>query len=242
MKRTTLFSVGSALVAFGVISMAGYGCGDDDDNPVTPPKPDAPVTPETGGQDTSMPDTGPPAPPPVPTLGAQIDRMGRPAVSTALQSVFDPNDTTKGASKNAYNSDTSATTWATTYGPGFGGNLAIYDGLDETCGNQLLASQDAGSTTNALKYGTLAGILADDRLWLNTAGTSATQYLAVEANAVGVTNTDQGGRTLPMDVIDYTYSAVATGKLLTADLDVRDDIAADTAKTNGTTFPYLTAP
>ena len=46
MNRKTLLSIGSALVAMGVMSVAGYGCGDDDDAVTT--KTDSGTTPETG--------------------------------------------------------------------------------------------------------------------------------------------------------------------------------------------------
>jgi hypothetical protein len=247
MKRTTLFSVCSAFIALGVIGVAGYGCGDDDDNPSTP-KPDAAViTPDAAKQDTSTPDTGP-TKPAIPTLGAQIDRMGRPAVATALISAFEANAANKGTAKDNYNKDGTQTAWAGAYSGPVGGHLAIYDGLDVTaapgdgCGNQLLAKDGglASNANNATVYGGLAGALADDRLWLNTAGTTAAQYLAVEANATKVAlNNDRGGRTLTYDVIDVTYSALAVGDVSGL---VKDDIAADTAKTGGMAFPYLAAP
>jgi hypothetical protein len=235
MKRTTFFSFGSALVAATVMSFAAYGCGDDDDAATS--KPDSGTaetgTPETGTPETS---TGEPA---APTLGAQIDRMGRPAVNTALNHTFDPNAATADPAKDAWNANAMPGGWGAAFGPEVAANLAVYDGLDTTCGNQAAANPDAGATTNALKYGALAGVLADDRLWLNTAGTTAAQYLAVELDATGIAkNADRGGRTLPMDVIDVTYSALAVGDVK----GVGDGIDADPAKTSGTTFPYLAAP
>ena len=112
---------------------------------------------------------------------------------------------------------------------------AILDGLDTVCGNQLLA----GPTAVAGRYNGLAGALANDRLFVNTAATASTQYLAVEANATGVIpNADGGGRKLAFDVIDTSYSVMAIGNIT----GVGDGIAATAAKTNGTTFPYLAAP
>jgi hypothetical protein len=251
MKRKTLFSICSALLACGVIGVVGSGCGDDDDTTATP-TPDA-ALPETSKPDTSTnPDTGVDSGgnPPVPTLGAQIDRMGRPAIATALISAFEATQATKDTAKNEYNANATQSGWVAAYGtPGkMGGHLAIYDGLDvaavpgDGCGNQLLA-KDGGllsNNTNAGVYGTLAGVLADDRLWMNTAGTAATAYLGVEGNAVGLAGLtmERGGRTLTYDVIDITYSAVAIG----AFSGVTDAIAADATKTGGTTFPYLAAP
>jgi hypothetical protein len=170
MNRKTIVSIGSALVALGVMSVAGYGCGDDDT--ATPTKDSGTViTPEAGpGADTGPgSDTGTKNPAP-PTLGAQIDRLGRPAINTALTGTFDPNPTTKGAKKDAYNQDNAQSGWNPKYIPEQAGNLAVFDSLDTKCGNQFLA-QDAGAAggPNTAVYGALAGITADDRLWLNTA-------------------------------------------------------------------------
>lgn len=235
MKRTTLFSVASALVAAGILSVAGYGCGDDD-NSIS--RADG-ATAEAAGRETATTETG--TTPPAPTLGAQIDRIGRPAVSTALNHTFDPDAAATDLGKDTWNKDSNPQGWRTAFTPEISANLAIYDGLDTICGNQAGASADAGATTNILKYGALAGVLADDRLFLNTAGTTGIQYLAVELAATGIAPiaaTDRGGRTLPMDVIDITYSALAIGNVG----GVSDGIAADPAKTSGTAFPYLAAP
>ncbi len=246
MNRKTLLSLGSALVAVGVMSVAGYGCGDDDTAATT--KDSGPVVqPEAGTNETGTGnETGTTNPAP-PTLGAQIDRMGRPAINTALNHTFDTNDTSKGAAKDSYNQDNAQAGWSAKYAAEQGGNLAIYDGLDTKCGNQLLAQPDAGdpNKANLSVYGALASVTADDRLWLNTAGTMCTTYLAVEGNATGlVPNTDCGGRGLNYDVIDSTYSIVATGGLGTAGAatTVSDGISADTTKTGGTTFPFLASP
>ncbi len=174
----------------------------------------------------------PPAPP---ALGAQVDRFGRPAVNTALNNTFNGNATAAAAAKNSYNADKNSATWAATYKGEIAANLAILDSLDTNCGNQLLA---AAPPVTAARYGNLATVLADDRQWVNSASASCTQYLAVEANAVGIANSDCGGRKLGYDVIDTTYSVLAIGMLG----GVTDGIAAVAAKTNGTTFPYLAAP
>lgn len=235
MNRTTLFSIGSALVAVVVMSVAGYGCGDDDvaatnkADTGTTPKPDGSTTTPDGGSEGNAP----------PTLGAQIDRMGRPAVNTALNNTFEAVEATAGTAKDGWNANATPSGWSAAYAEEVSKNLAIYDGLDRNCSNQPLSDQDAGAVTSKAKYGALGGVLADDRLWLNTAGTTAAQYLAVELNATKlVVNTDRGGRTLPMDVIDTTFTALVDG----LDPVISDGIAADPAKTGGTTFPYLAPP
>lgn len=237
MKKTTLLSFGTAVVSAAIISFIAYGCGDDD--VAATPKPDSGASSSGGSSGGSSGTTDAPSIPPKPTLGAQIDRMARPGVNTALQQTFTPN-ATREAAQDSYNKDGNKATWVATYKANFAGSLAIYDGVDRNCGNQAFASADASADGAVEKYGTLASVLADDRLWLDTAKTcTANQYLAVELNATGAAaNTDCGGRTLPNDVIDTTYTAVAS----TLAAPVPDKIGAVAAKTNGTTFPYLAAP
>lgn len=245
MNRKTILSLGSALVAVGVMSVAGYGCGDDDTATTTKDSGTV-ITPEAGTTDTGTTDSSTPIPAP-PALGAQIDRMGRPAINTALNHTFDPDTAAAGAAKDAYNQDSTQAGW-NQYVPQMAANLAVFDSLDTVCGNAFLA-QDGGVNAgpSTAVYGALAGITADDRLWLNTAGTACGQYLAVEGTyaagagllpaALAMPN-ECGGRTLAYDVIDLTYSAVSIGALA----GVGDGVAADPIKTAATAFPYLAPP
>src|SRR5712672_2619843 len=96
--------------------------------------------------------------PAAPTLGAEIDRMGRPAINTALNNSFNPDDTTKGSGKDAYNAEGNQANWATLMLDGklvtkeFAGNLAIIDALDGVCGNQLLAGGDSTGDAGVTEY------------------------------------------------------------------------------------------
>lgn len=176
--------------------------------------------------------------PAAPTLGAQMDRMGRPAINTALNKVIETDATAKQAGKTAYNQDPTASNWGTQYGAEFAKNLAIFDSLDTVCGNQLLYSpSDAGSP-----YGTLAGALSSDWLIVDTTKT-ACGYLGVEAPILGLGTGNCGGRQLTDDVIDLTYSGVAAG---TAGFDSSGPLIGDTIDANDKpftdTFPYLAAP
>jgi len=180
-------------------------------------------------------DGGPAGNPAVPTLGAQIDRFGRPAINTALNHSFDANDTTKGAAKDLYNSALPAT-WST-FAPEFAKNLAILDGLDGQCGNQFLAA----ATVTASQYATLAGALSDDELYVNSAQSTCGVFLGVEAEAVGVLTAGLGkcgGRTLTDDVIDTSYSVLAAGVFT----GVTDGIASDADGAQTATFPFLAPP
>jgi hypothetical protein len=177
-----------------------------------------------------------PSNPPAPALGTTItDRMGRAAVNTALTNPF---DTVAGSSPNAvkdhYNSISDSTMWSTLFKANIQSNLAILDGLDTVCGNQLIA--DLASP----RYGALAGVLVDDQLYLNTASGTCEVYLGVEANAVNaIPNSDCGGRTPLENTIDETYSLLAIG----APTGVTNGILSDAdSMPSLSAFPFLGAP
>jgi hypothetical protein len=182
-----------------------------------------------------------PAPP---LLGMQIDRLGRPAINAALIDAFDTLPTmTPDQAENAYNAASDPAQWNTLFSAQLAGNIAILDGLDGVCGNQIAAgAADAGSATG--RYGLLAGVLADDRLYVNTtksdAGTvTCSAYLGVEANATGLLpNHDCGGRKPEYDVVDVSYSVLAVG--VVGSTPVTDGVANDS--TFLTAFPFLAAP
>jgi len=177
--------------------------------------------------------------PAVPKLGTQVDRMGRPAINTALTDPFALTPSSPGLTedqtKDAYNSAPTAAATVTTFAPGIAANLAILDALDGTCGNQFGFSLKSS-------YAPVAGVLADDQLYVNSGSSTCGQYLAVEAAATGIiaaAAADCGGRTPLEDVIDTSYSTLAAGILS----GVGDGISADGDGTSSlTAFPYLTAP
>jgi hypothetical protein len=181
--------------------------------------------------------------PTAPALGTQIDRMGRPAINTALNKVLEPDATAKQAGKDAYNHDPTASNWATQYGAEFAGNLAVFDALDKGptsggCGTQLLyGASDAGSP-----YTTLAGALASDWLIVDTTKT-ACSYLGVEAPILELGTANCGGRALTDDVIDLSYSGLAAGKdgFPGGAPAVGDNVTAND-KAFTPTFPYLATP
>ncbi len=150
-----------------------------------------------------------------PPLGTRMfDRVGRPAVNSALIGVVKPRGE-KNLLQEQYNT-TDTEGWPA-FASEIAANLAIYDALDAVCGNQLLAGADAAPG----RYAALAGVLADDRLFIDTRAGTCAQYLAVELGVSG----DCGGRTPAYDVIDTTYSALAVG----APTGVPDGVDADRA-------------
>jgi hypothetical protein len=175
-------------------------------------------------------------------LGTEIDRVGRPAINTALTDPFDtlnPNDAgiTVDAAKNLYNASFTGPTGILnpTFGPtGDGGfipwiigNLAVLDSLDGVCGNQAFCDPDAGSP--AKDYGELATLLADDELYVDTTTflgdttSSGCGFLGAELEVSGylsptgmsASGESCGGRLPTEDVMDIEINALAgsnTGK------------------------------
>ena len=90
----------------------------------------------------------------------------------------------------------------------------------------------------AERYDALARLLADDRLWVNGASTTCTQYLAVEFDHVGAINADCGGRTPTMDAVDVFRALLANGTVRGLD----DGVDRDDGAPSDTRFPFLAAP
>jgi hypothetical protein len=169
-----------------------------------------------------------------PALGAQIDRLGRPAINTAITDPFDGSATQHGMKQDTYNAATPSTA-AATFEAAFEANLAILDSLDGTCGNQFAADK---TKTDATRYKPLADVLLDDQLYIDTSSGTCAVYLGVEAAATKIIpNTDCGGRTPTEDVVDVSYSVLAIG--MTS--GVTDGVASDSTLSD-TVFPFLAAP
>jgi hypothetical protein len=212
--------IGILLFVGASLTLAAIGCGGDETTTSTG------TTMGTGGAGGDGGAGGAGGAPAAPKPGPLIDRMGRPAINTALNHPFDDNAEAKEMAKHKWNTD-EPEAW-TSHQEEIEKNLAILDGIDTKCGSQLLAGPDAVKG----RYSALAGVLADDRLWVNTEGTSCGAYLGVETNAMG----DCGGRTLKYDVIDASYTALAgTASAVTDGVAVPGDV-------NGEVFPYLAPP
>jgi hypothetical protein len=187
-----------------------------------------------------------------PTLGFALDRMGRPAINTALNNPFNPNTDQQGIAKDDYNGEADQAAWAQLMIEGkpvtkeFAGNLAVIDALDGVCGNQLLAAGDASGDAGLAEYAALPQVLADDELYVDTSVGDCTagtlpNYLAVEARSLGLPLTACGGRTPLDDVMDVTYTLLASG----GTTKVSDGIDADAdpaAPASLTDFPFLNPP
>ncbi len=197
-----------AVLCLFIAGAAATGCGDDE--PVLP-QPTTSSSSSTGGSGGSGGTTGDGgsggvADPSAPTLGAQIDRMGRPAINTALNDTLGKSEADKNTAHDAWNGEADTSNWS-----GFGGavsaSLGFLDSLDTVCGNQAASCMD----TTAGCYATLGTVLANDVLVLNTAGTDPAGYLGAELEFIGASaeNVAKGGRTLSGDVVNSTYGVVA---------------------------------
>jgi hypothetical protein len=165
----------------------------------------------------------------------QIDRMGRPLTGNALLGSFADEDASDRL-KERYNSATPST--AAEFIPEMERTLGIYDGFDGQCGNQLLA--DAKATSPA-RYRSLATLLADDRLWINSESSICGEFFSVEFAAVGrddSMNIFCGGRTPTEDAIDVYRSVLSMGQAKGID----DGVDRDEREHSISEFPFLAAP
>ncbi|HEX8107249.1 MAG TPA: hypothetical protein VF516_05940 [Kofleriaceae bacterium] len=198
--------------------------------------------------------------PPPPVLGAQIDRMGRPLIGTALIGTFkSPSD--QAMIRDAYNHASDPATWATTtistnvtIETEMETNLAVFDAFDIAdtdiagagCGNAVRYQVGPGMSP----YRLAADLFADDELYVDTAFTTCSIYLALEmqfATANGRLHTTCGGRMPSHDVVDITYSMLAAGRdgIDPTSSDgapkIHDGVAAHT-DIKETVFPFLGPP
>lgn len=192
----------------------------------------------------------------------QIERMGRATINVAVTNPFDLDYTAvggganQGATRDMHSKDSNVQGWKAKWTPIIAKTLAIYDSADTKCGNQLGACgayggcPSTGYTPAATDYQTLAGVLADDQLYMNTAKTNCGFYLAVEANVLAIPGTDSfcGGRTPLHDTVDIMYTAAAVGVAgfpvpPNTKFGVTDNVDYDAEGADSLTdFPFLTAP
>jgi hypothetical protein len=170
-----------------------------------------------------------------PALGVPIDRMGRALIANMLIAPLDSNEV-RDARKEKYNRSTPPE-WSE-YSGDVQRALGFFDGYDRVCGNQWLADRKSQSSA---RYETLAKLLADDRIWINSQSSHCMHYLAVELS--GLSNTaslknDCGGRTP-----NYNANAVFRSLLVRGTTDGSDDgLERDDRVHSTSVFPFLAAP
>ena len=211
-------------IALLLSALAAVACkGDDDEDTESTASNLMPMVPGALGK-ANRPDT---------PASARIDRAGRPAISAALISTFTPDDQL--ADLDRYNKSGNANR---AFVPIMEKSLAILDGLDQRCGNQLLAGLDP----NQRRYQALATALDDDQLYVQSDREGSTGiYLGVEAEALGAVELGQGsggGRIPGDDVVERSYSVLVAGRLTGID----DGVEEDDATHDIDVFPFLAAP
>ena len=139
------------------------------------------------------------SPPQRPLIGAQQDRLGRPLVNLWLTDPFGLVTTsTQAQVQDQYNAATVGNWPAFAPSPYIAASLGAWDGIDGTCGNQMLA----GAVANSTRYQTLSVLLSYDALLISTEQTSCQSYLALERGVPA----DCGGRTPNFNVVDATLN------------------------------------
>jgi hypothetical protein len=165
----------------------------------------------------------------------QLDRMGRPLTGNALLGTVATNDVSDKL-KEQYNRATPAT--AAQFVPEIEKSLGLYDAFDGKCGNQLLASREAEGST---RYRALASLLADDRLWINSASNVCTELFAVERahlNGESALAKDCGGRTPNVSAANVYRSLLVDGTPASVD----DGLSHDEREHSDAKFPFLASP
>jgi hypothetical protein len=165
----------------------------------------------------------------------QINRVGRPLTKQALLGTIAP-DNISDPLKESYNAATPST--STQFIPEIEQGLALYDGFDGKCGNQLLADSNA---TSSNRYRALATLLADDRLWVNSVSAVCTQLFAVElANLTDekALRSDCGGRTPNYSASNVYRSLLVDG----TNASVDDGVNHDDHEHSAAIFPFLAPP
>jgi hypothetical protein len=169
------------------------------------------------------------------TQDKQLDRAARPLTGNALLGTL-ASDEVSDRLKEDYNAATPATSGR--FVAEIQKDLGLYDAFDGQCGNQLLAQTKAAPLK---RYLALATLLADDRLWVNSASTVCTQLMAVElAELAGqkALKNDCGGRTPNYNAVNVYRSLLVDG----TNVSVDDGVEHDDHEHSATMFPFLAAP
>ena len=172
----------------------------------------------------------------VPAFGEQIERTARPLIKNALVGGPLAPEAISDRRKEAYNR-VSRSGWPA-FTRDIAATLGLYDSFDGECGNQWLANAHGAP---AQRYKPLAVLLADDRIWVNSASRVCTQFLAVEFKALHRSDAlpdDCGGRTPNYDANNIFRSLLTLDRMNGVD----DGVLHDDQQHSTSTFPFLAKP
>jgi len=169
-----------------------------------------------------------------PALTRRIDRTGRPEISATLVTAFEVDAEARLQAQRRYNA---VSLDSTEFRATFEASLALIDGIDGVCGNQLWPDP-----TTRPRYRSLATLLLDDQIYVHSGRLGGSVYLGLEAEAAGVLDEERGGaaggRAPGLDVVQSTYSVHVTGTLSGVD----DGIESDDGAHDPSSFPFLADP
>jgi hypothetical protein len=205
-----------------LVFVAALACGDD------------PVTTTTESALTPVSAGGPRGRSNPPNLTRRLDRAGRPEIAATLVAAFEADAETRQDAVRRYN--------ASGLGNGqfrstFEASLALIDGIDGVCGNQLWPNP-----ASRPRYRALANLLLDDQIYAHAERLGGSVYLGLEAEAAGALEEPSGGaaggRAPGHDVIQSIYSSFIAGTLSGVD----DGVESDDGVHDPSSFPFLAEP
>lgn len=178
-----------------------------------------------------------------PFLGQQIDRVGRPGISRLLVNPF---GLTSGVTQDQYNAASDSKNAFPMFAANIATNLAVWDGINNPpassagggCGDQVMAAPAPASAT---RYNTLAGILANDYLNIDTTQRDCSKnYMALELGIGGYC----GGREPKIDIADVFLNMLQGGTLTPTGqtLSLTDNVNADPDGAPSNNFPFFLPP
>jgi hypothetical protein len=165
----------------------------------------------------------------------QIDRAGRPLTANALFATLGPEEVGDKL-KESFNRATPAT--GAQFVLELEKGIALYDGFDGKCGNQPLIAR---APVGPARYRAMAGLLADDRLWVNSGSGRCERFMAVELASLMRRREmahDCGGRTPTEDSTDVYRAVLINGTTMGAS----DGVDRDEREHSDSIFPFLAAP
>jgi hypothetical protein len=169
-----------------------------------------------------------------PGLTRRLDRAGRPEIAATLVAAFEADAETRQAAVRRYNASGLGNRQ---FRDTFEASLALIDGIDGVCGNQLWPVP-----ASRPRYRALASLLLDDQIYVHAERLGGSVYLGLEAEAAGALEEPRGGaaggRAPGDDVIQSTYSAFIAGTLSGVD----DGVESDDGVHDPSSFPFLAEP
>jgi len=184
---------------------------------------------------------------PMPTLGKQIDRVGRGQIKRLVIHPFSANNQLE---KLSYQRDGDTKNWVTKWSAAIVGTLAVYDAISGQCGDGLFGS-----------YQNVANVIANDQIFVETGinktgkcvrspseifncslSTSQTYpecglYPGVEIAHLTTTESKGcGGLNQMQTFVDTSYN------ILTSNFSIKNGVTTDPDGAAQTMFPFLLPP